>query len=238
MSPCVVVVVEPWLQSLGAFVVVGVDLPVCPFDLEGPVEALYLAVLPWAMGADAYVIGVEGLEDSLESVALGVGPVVVGHHRFDTGDSMGGEELGGSGHEPCRGVALFVGEYLRIGPPGVIVDGGVDVVVADPGFLFGRHLSHLPSPGPPAASLGDTTDLFDVHMDEFTGTVPFVSGGCGLRYSDHLSLSSFLCEVVIHVVGSRRPGKLIANALSACFQPWVPVPSSPPLVFPMFLMAR
>lgn len=42
----------------------------------------------------------------------------------------------------------------------------------------------------------------------------------------------------IHVVGSRRPGKLIANALSACFHPWVPVPSSPPLLFPMFLMAR
>ena len=34
-------------------------------------------------------------------------------------------------------------------------------------------------------------------------------------------LSSFLCEVVVHVVGSRRPGKVMANALSACFHPWV-----------------
>lgn len=51
------------------------------------------------------------------------------------------------------------------------------------------------------------------------------------------------CQVVcvrwcVHVVGSRRPGKAMANALSACFQPWVPVPSSPPLVFPMLRMAR
>ncbi len=51
------------------------------------------------------------------------------------------------------------------------------------------------------------------------------------------------CQVLcvrlrVHVVGSRRPGKLIANALSACFQPWVPVPRSPPLVFPMFRIAR
>ena len=51
-------------------------------------------------------------------------------------------------------------------------------------------------------------------------------------------LSSFLCEVVVHVVGSRRPGKVMANALSACFHPWVPVPSSPPLLFPMLRIAK
>ena len=51
-------------------------------------------------------------------------------------------------------------------------------------------------------------------------------------------LSSFLCEVVVHVVGSRRPGKVMANALSACFHPWVPVPSSPLLLFPMLRIAK
>ena len=51
-------------------------------------------------------------------------------------------------------------------------------------------------------------------------------------------LSSFLCEVVVHVVGSRRPGKVMANALSACFHPWVPVPNSPPLLFPMLRIAK
>ena len=47
-----------------------------------------------------------------------------------------------------------------------------------------------------------------------------------------------LCEVVVHVVGSRRPGKVMANALSACFHPWVPVLSSPPLLFPMLRIAK
>jgi transposase len=51
------------------------------------------------------------------------------------------------------------------------------------------------------------------------------------------------CQVLcvrwwVHVVVSRRPGKAMANALSACFQPWVPVPRSPPLLFPMLRMAR
>ena len=51
-------------------------------------------------------------------------------------------------------------------------------------------------------------------------------------------LSSFLCEVVVYVVGSRRAGKVVANALSGCFYPWVPVPSSPPLLFPMLRIAK
>lgn len=33
-------------------------------------------------------------------------------------------------------------------------------------------------------------------------------------------LSSSLRGVVVHLVGSMRPGKVIANALSACFHPW------------------
>ena len=53
-----------------------------------------------------------------------------------------------------------------------------------------------------------------------------------------VGLSSVLCEVVVHVVGSRRPGKVMANALSACFHPWVPVPSSPLLLFPMLRIAK
>lgn len=51
-------------------------------------------------------------------------------------------------------------------------------------------------------------------------------------------LSSSLCEVVVHGAVSRRQGKAMANALSACFQRWVPVPRSPPLWWPMFRMAR
>lgn len=34
------------------------------------------------------------------------------------------------------------------------------------------------------------------------------------------------------MAGGMRPGYVMANALSACFQPWVLVPNWPPLVVP------
>jgi hypothetical protein len=51
------------------------------------------------------------------------------------------------------------------------------------------------------------------------------------------SLSNRLCEVV-HWLGLRRPGKAMVRALRACFHPWVPVPSSPPLVLVMLRIPR
>ena len=56
--------------------------------------------------------------------------------------------------------------------------------------------------------------------------------------TDGRRLSRILCEVGQFIVSGIRPGKLMANALSACFQPWVCVPSSPPRVFPMLVIAR
>ena len=77
--------------------------------------------------------------------------------------------------------------------------------------------------------------LVEIHSENKDGTAPNFKGGFGFH---PLGLSSFLCEVVVHVVGSRRPGKVMANALSACFHPWVPVPSSPLLLFPMLRIAK
>ena len=75
----------------------------------------------------------------------------------------------------------------------------------------------------------------DASISKITGSSPPVTAGMRSHTS---GLSSFLCEVVVHVVGSRRPGKVMANALSACFHPWVPVPSSPLLLFPMLRIAK
>ena len=77
--------------------------------------------------------------------------------------------------------------------------------------------------------------LVEIHSENKDGTAPNFKGGFGFH---PMGLSSFLCEVVVHVVGSRRPGKVMANALSACFHPWVPVPSSPLLLFPMLRIAK
>jgi hypothetical protein len=63
VSPLVVVVLEPWLQGLGARVVGGEDLPVGPFGLEGSVESFDFAVVPGAVGSNGDVFGSELCDD-------------------------------------------------------------------------------------------------------------------------------------------------------------------------------
>ena len=123
MFAIVVVVVEPVGEGEAAFGVGGVDAPVCPFGLEGPVEALYLAVLPGAVGPDRHMAGTEIGQDGGNGVAVGVGPVIVGHHRFDVFDPDRGEERSGSGEESGCRVALLISVDLAIRHPGVVIDG-------------------------------------------------------------------------------------------------------------------
>jgi hypothetical protein len=88
VAPLVVVVLEPWLQGLGACVVGGEDLPVGPFGLEGLVESFDFAVLPGAVGSDGDVFGSELCDDGGNGMALGVAVVVVGHDLVDIGDAV------------------------------------------------------------------------------------------------------------------------------------------------------
>jgi hypothetical protein len=91
--------------------------------VEGSVEAFHLAVLPGAVGSDGDVLGIEPDEGFGEGSAFGVAPVVVGHDGLDPVDAVISEEGGRSGQESRRGGALFVREDLRVGKPGVVVDG-------------------------------------------------------------------------------------------------------------------
>ena len=59
----------------------------------------------------------------------------------------------------------------------------------------------------------------------------------------HESIYQGTCQIVcvrllVHDAVSSLPGKATAKALRACFHPRVPVPTSPPLVWPMLRMAR
>ena len=63
MSPSVVVVVEPWRKSSGAFVVVDEHLAVGPLVCEGAVEAFNFAVLPWAVRTDELVLDLMQVEE-------------------------------------------------------------------------------------------------------------------------------------------------------------------------------
>ncbi|MFC3741740.1 hypothetical protein ACFOS3_32240 [Paractinoplanes deccanensis] len=46
---------------------------------------------------------------------------------------MSGDVFGGSAQESGAGAGLLVGVHFGVGQPGVVVDGGVHVFVADPG---------------------------------------------------------------------------------------------------------
>ncbi|GAA2460005.1 hypothetical protein GCM10010405_50320 [Streptomyces macrosporus] len=59
----VVAVPEPGVERGGAFVVAGKDSTVGPFGLQGPVEALDFAVLPWAVRLDELLPGAAGGAD-------------------------------------------------------------------------------------------------------------------------------------------------------------------------------
>jgi hypothetical protein len=70
-------------------------------------------------------------QDRSELAAVAVGEGVAGQHPLDT-DAMGGEEVAGAAEEPGAGVAALVGQDLGVGQPRVVVDGGGEVVIADP----------------------------------------------------------------------------------------------------------
>ena len=70
-----------------------------------------------------------------------------------------------------------------------------------------RFIEELVAPHPPGGRYRwvDVTSRFGVLLVE------------GDRNPQTRALSSFLCEVVVHVVGSRRPGKVMANAFECLF---------------------
>src|SRR5205814_6949218 len=170
-------------QGRGAFGVAGEDLPVGPFVGEGAVEPLHFAVLPGAMRADELLPGAQGGHGIAEGGAVAVGEGVVGDDALDGGDAVGGEVGGGAEREAGGGGAFFVRQDLGVGEPGVVVDGGVDVVVAGPAGLPGPGAA---AAGPPAAAAGDLAELFDVEVDQLAGPVPFIAHRGGLAGPDHL----------------------------------------------------
>lgn len=137
MASFSVVVVEPWCKGCRSFVVAGEHLPVGPLGGECSVEAFDLAVLPWAVRADELVRDLPLREEFAKSSATPVAPSIVGHLPFDR-DAVASEELDRTGKELGCGVGLFVGVDLGERQPAVIVNDGVNVVVADLGLLACR----------------------------------------------------------------------------------------------------
>jgi hypothetical protein len=72
--------------------------------------------------------------------AAAIGQGVVGHHPLDGRDAQGGEVGGGAAQELGAGAGGLVGVYLGVGQPGVVVDRGVHVFVADPWGVTGSEV--------------------------------------------------------------------------------------------------
>jgi hypothetical protein len=160
-----VVVLEPGRKCCLAVGAAGEDLPVCPFGLQGPVEAFGFAVGPGAVGFDETLDGSEVRNGFTERAGVAVGESVVGDDAFDPVDAVAGEVPCGAGEELGCGDTLFVRKDLGVAEAGVVIDGDVDVVVADPASLDLLRAAM----GPPAASFRDASELLDVQMDQFPG---------------------------------------------------------------------
>ncbi|NYI03534.1 hypothetical protein FHU37_000477 [Allostreptomyces psammosilenae] len=164
----VVVGVEEGGQGVGALLVAGVGLEVGPFLGQGAVEAFDLAVGLGVVGAGAFVGDAAGGQD-VAPAGGGVAGSVVGQDAFD-GDSVSVEERAGADPEQGGGGGGLVGQDLAVGEAGVVVDGAVEVAVAD-AVAFGG----LAAVDAPAASVGDVAEFLDVDVDEFAGAGAFVA---------------------------------------------------------------
>ena len=116
------------------------------------------------------------------------------------------EEGCGAGEEAGAGVGLLVVVDLGVGQAGVVVDGGVDVVVADPGLLLRVGLAGLSAVGPPAAAVRDPSDLLHVEVEEFTGPGAFVAGMAAAFGADGLSGQRVAGRQARHLVAAQDAG--------------------------------
>ncbi len=132
------------------------------------------AVVSWRVRAGALVAADESFDPSLERGRAVTGPVV-GDQWCEVGDAVGGEVGLCLVEEPDHGCSFLVLERFGVGQTGESVDDRVEVGVAN--FLFvssfgSQCLLAASAMGPPAASVGDLPDFFDIHM----GYVPGIAG--------------------------------------------------------------
>ncbi len=153
---------EPLGEQCCAFGVAGVGPGVGPLLEGGAVEPLHLRVglRPIRPGPLVLDILAQGRGEQFGAVAS----AVVGEHslnRDPNGVEIGVRPL----PERCRGLLLLVFEEFAVGEPGAVVDGIVDVPVADLAalsvLLAGCTAQHLVT-----AAVGDPAELLDVDVDQ------------------------------------------------------------------------
>src|SRR6202012_1859101 len=180
VSPVMVVGVQPGVKGGAPFGLGGVGAGGGPFVEQGAVEPRHFPVCLRPVGA-VPLVGDPGCGQGITpGEGLVAGPVV-GQDRLD-GDPGGGEERLGAAPERGRGVLAFIGQDFAVGQAGVVVDGGVQVAVADHRVAVlaggGGGPAGAPALGPPgdppAAAIRDVAEVFDVHVHQLTGLLAFI----------------------------------------------------------------
>jgi len=117
-----------------------------------------------------------------------VGEGVVGDHAVDRVDAVGGEVGGGAGQEGCGGDAFLVRVDLGVGQSGVVIDGGVDVVVADRAAVDPPAAHGLRTAvDVPSAAVRDPAELLDIKVDRVAGPGVLVTAGAAPAGSGDLA---------------------------------------------------
>jgi hypothetical protein len=162
-----VVVPDESVQGSTAGGVAGPGAGVGPFVEQGPVEPLGFAVGPGAPGLGEPSFDLSGGADPRPVHAVPVDERVVGQDPPDP-DSLGGEPGQRPVQERRTGGVFLVVEHLAVDQPGVVVDRGVDALVADLGLLVPVGDGDLRGPAvrspaatgrDPAAVMIDFSDL-------------------------------------------------------------------------------
>lgn len=121
---------EPLLQDGLALGVRGIKAAIGPFGQGRLDEAIRLAIGLGAIRSGAFVARTQVVQGVLEGAGGRVGAGVVGEHAFDRGNPLGGKEGGRIAQEAGAGRPTFVGMELGDGNPRVVIDGDVQIFVA------------------------------------------------------------------------------------------------------------
>ena len=138
---------------------------------------------------------------------------------------------GGPAHHP--GGAADV-----LDPDGVVVDDRVDVVVADLGLSTSVGRTHLSAVCAPAATVGDPSDLLDIHVDQLAGAFTFVADSGGLRGPDHLARQRVALAQPRNVMSSQDPADRPCRDTELGTQPVLPSAMFPATVQDLLLDLR
>src|SRR5215210_3957510 len=169
MRPVPVVSVQPDRQRSGAVIRGGVGLSVGPFAQGGLDKALGLAVCLGRIRLGPDVLETEIAAGRAEGLGAIAG-AIVGHH---TGNRDAEVRVVGDRRleEGDRALLLLVGEDLREGHPGGVVDADVDELPSDaPALALTGSIT-----GDAMADAVEAAELFDIDGDQLAGMFALVA---------------------------------------------------------------